>query len=64
MKLKEYSLKQEYKKETKFSAVRKITIAALDPMHIIHVFVVQKLTINVPGVYMGRHEVVLRGDYP
>jgi len=23
-----------------------------------------KLTINVPGDYMGRYEVVLRGDYP
>jgi hypothetical protein len=23
-----------------------------------------KLTINVPVVYMGRYEVVLRGDYP
>ncbi len=22
------------------------------------------LTINVPDVYMGRYEVVLRGDYP
>ncbi len=22
------------------------------------------ITINVPGVYMGRYEVVLRGDYP
>ncbi len=24
----------------------------------------RKLTINVPVVYMGRYEVVLRGDYP
>jgi hypothetical protein len=23
-----------------------------------------KITINVPVVYMGRYEVVLRGDYP
>ncbi len=25
---------------------------------------VYKITINVPVVYMGRYEVVLRGDYP
>jgi hypothetical protein len=26
--------------------------------------VVDLVTINVPVVYMGRYEVVLRGDYP
>ncbi len=24
----------------------------------------EKITINVPVVYMGRYKVVLRGDYP
>jgi hypothetical protein len=40
--LKEYSLKHEHTRETKFSAAKKITIAALDQMHISHLFVVHK----------------------
>ncbi len=41
------------------------------PLTFLHVFEVQiaqmmfaRVTINVPVVYMGRYEVVLRGDYP
>jgi hypothetical protein len=31
-------------------------------LHILHLD--STITINVPVVYMGRYEVVLRGDYP
>jgi hypothetical protein len=40
------------------------SLLALAPWWAVCSFEDEKITINVPVVYMGRYKVVLRGDYP